>query len=149
MFVSFIIHKHRLADDGSGAGAVWSQREDDLFLSDWRMCCGRRLVVRLWQQRCWLTFHISTRQHKGILLAGCRSAQNPHRLSDTSVGIWALILSREASTRFFFLLITVNSTFICTNPEVFLNELLQNKSLHCVVRTENDAASLLGAIKHL
>lgn len=103
MFVSFIIHKHRLADDGGGAGTVWSQREDQLFLSDWWMCCGRRLVVRLYRPRCWLTFPISTRQHEGILLASCWSAQNPHRLSDTSAGIWALILSRVASTQFFFL----------------------------------------------
>lgn len=57
-------------------------------------------------------------------------------------------IQRGVNSIFFFLLITVNGTFICADPEVFPNELLQNKSLHCFVHAENDAASLPGAIKH-
>lgn len=146
MFVSFIIHKHRLAD-GGGSGAVSSQREDHLFLSDCaaagvsRASLVDEVLIDL------SPFDTPTRGNspRRLPIGAKPSSIVRHLGGNPSIDF----IQRGVNLIFFFLLITVNSTFICADPEVFLNELLQNKSLRCVVPAGNDAASLPGAIKHL
>lgn len=105
-----MIHTRRCTDD-NGSGIVFgSQREDNFFLHDSKMCCRRCLP------KCWLTFP-SDVLTRGNPLRWVLISAKPHWLSDAAAGIWLLISSREVSTGL-FLLITITSTFICINPEV-------------------------------
>lgn len=77
-------HTRRFTDD-NGSGIVFrSQREDNLFLNDLKMCCRRCLL------KCWLTFP-SDGLPQGNPLRRVPIGAKPHWLSDATAGIWRLI----------------------------------------------------------